>query len=417
MIIMKRKILNLSAVACSYLLVGGVGISHAVWDTSNAAPDTPAAGIIGSTPSGAVTYTALAALDDLGVTPTASTDSEIVRLVETTNPTNAGVGAAVSAGNAVAGANSGSTSGRMAALRSEKIYAKMGLAPEGPAGSTSSANALKAPGMWGVAVGTWGDQDEIDNDLGFDYDTYGLMFGYDHKMSDSWLLGVNFGYTNSDVDSGINANTDIDTFNIGIYSSNVFGNIYIDYGFMYSYNDGDSDRTIIDGVNSYNASGDPDSDVYTFYVQSGYEITSDNMIITPLLGFMYSTVDADGYTESDQGSGLGLTIKDSNDYFFSSTLGVKSEYFLNEELHLKGRLTWTHEYSGDLRHTTKARFNVAGATFFDSDGIDLDKDHFNIGIGVKYHVSDQISLDADYDYDFADDFDSHTGTLSLKYYF
>ena len=411
----KRKILNLSVLACSYMLIGGVDVSHAVWDTSDA--DLISDIDDSTTPSGGTTYKALCSLLDMGVPIAASTGEEITTLVQTTNPSNAGVGAVVSAGNAVAGANSGATSGRMAALRSERTYAKMGNSPVGPAGSTSSGNVLEESGIWGVAVGTWGDQDDIKGELGFEYDTYGFMFGYDHKMTNAWLLGVNFGYAYSDVDSGVDTNTDIDTYNIGIYSSNSFGQIYIDYGLMYSHNDGESDRTIIDGTNRYKAIGDPDSDVYTAYIEMGYEIPLNNMIITPLIGFMYSNVDSDGYTESDQGSDLGLTVKCSDDDFFSSTLGIKGEYFMTEELHLKGRLKWTHEFSDDLQHTTSARFNVAGSSYFDTKGIDLDENRFNVGIGVKYNLSNKLTLDADYDFDVADEFDSHTGRIGIKYYF
>lgn len=405
----KRKIINLSVLACSYMLIGGVDVSHAVWDTSDA--DLSA---IKSTPSGGTTFEALL---DLGIAPAAKTAAEITTLVRTTNPSNAGVGATVSAGNAVAGANSGAISGRMAALRSEKTYAKMGNSPVGPAGSTSSGNVLKESGTWGVAVATWGDQDDIKGELGFEYDTYGFMFGYDHQMSNVWLLGVNFGYAYSDVDSGVNTDTHIDTYSIGIYSSNSFNQIYIDYGLMCSHNDGESDRTIIDGANRYRASGDPDSDVYTAYIEMGYEIPLNNIIITPLIGFMYSNVDSDGYTETDQGSGLGLTVKCFDDDFFSSTLGIKGEYFMTEELHLKGRLKWTHEFSNDLQHTTSARFNVPGSSYFDTKGIDLDENRFNVGIGVKYNLSNKLSLDADYDFDVADEFDSHTGRIGIKYYF
>lgn len=401
---MKRKILSLSALACSYMLIGGVGVSHAVWDTS----------AISTSSSEDTTYTAIEDTTDLDTS--VYTNDQLTALVQTASPNNSGAGSSIAAGNAVAGANSGATAGRMASLRAEKTYAQMGNSPVGPAGSTSSGNVLQNPGQWGVVVGTWGDQDDIKGEKGFEYDTYGFMFGYDHKMSNAWLIGVNAGYANSDVDSGENTNTDIDTYNIGIYSSYSFDQIYIDYGVMYSYNDGDSDRTIIDIDRRIKASGDPDSDAYTFYIQMGYEIPYDNMIITPLIGLMHSSVNSDGYTESDQDTGFGLTVADSDDDFFSSTLGVKGEYFMSEELHLKGRVKWTHEFSDDLQHTTSARFN-AGSNFFPTDGIDLDQNRFNVGIGVKYNLSDKMTLDADYDYDWADEFDSHTGRIGIKYYF
>ena len=356
--------------------------------------------------------------DDLHAwyTDPGTTDEEKATFQSTASP--ATLGAGISAGiNVTSGANAGTTMTRMAALRSNSIYANLGYTPVGPAGNTSASNILRTPGSWGKVYGTWGDQDDMDNDLGFEYDVVGVMLGYDVQSSNNWLFGINAGYSNTDLDSGVNTNTDIGTINVGLYASYSKGQMYVDYGIMYNYGDIENDRTIL-GLTSIAAESYTDSDTWTAYVEAGQQYLFSNYILTPFIGVMYSNVAIDGYGEKASAPSSSLLIVDDDeDDFFSTTLGVKAEYFVDNVLHLKGRLSWSHEFSDDLESTTVARFNVAGSSFFDTKGIDLDKDRLGIGIGMKYQYSPEITFDLDYDLELAEDFDSHTGTIGMKYKF
>jgi outer membrane autotransporter protein len=321
--------------------------------------------------------------------------------------------------------------GRLDDLRSQSKYAKLGYTPVGPAGSTSTSVGYtpvstgsnpgvvaREPGSWGRVYGSWGDQDDIDNDLGFEYDVVGFMLGYDMYSANNWLFGVNGGYSYTDVDAGVNTDTDIDTISVGFYASYSDGPMYIDSGLMYSNGDIDGDRTIILGAQQVAASSSTDSDTYTAFVEIGYEIPSSKYILTPYVGAMYSKVETDGYTEKAPSQpSAGLVVDDSDDEFYSATLGIKGEYFVDKILHLKGRLSWSHEFSDDIESTTKARFNSAGTSFFSTDGIEVDDDRFGFGVGMRYQYSPQIRFDFDYDLELAEDFDSHTGTVGMKYIF
>ena len=347
----------------------------------------------------------------------ATTDEEKATFQSTASPANLGAG--ISAGvNVASGATAATTFERMANIRSDSMYAKLGHSPIGPAGNTSVSNILRAPGSWGKIYGIWGDQDDIDNKKGFDYDVTGIMLGYDVQSSNNWLFGINAGYSYIELDSGVNTDTDIDTINVGLYASYSKGQMYIDYGIMYSHGDIDNDRTIILGATSVRAESDTYSDAYTGYLEAGYEFPFSNYIITPFVGAMYSKVKVDDYDEKTPSMpSVGLIVDDVDDDFYSTTLGVKAEYFVDNILHLKGRVSWSHEFSDDLQSTTNARFNSPGTSYFKTDGIDLDEDRFGIGIGMKYQYSPEITFDLDYDLELAEDFDSHTGTLGMEYKF
>lgn len=375
-----KRLSNVCMLAGLATLIGGVGTSFAAWDTSNV-------------PVG-------------GLTPAQ---------LETVDPSNTGIGDATAVSAiAVTGVNTGATNGRMAALRSEKIYADMGLSPVGPAGPTSTGNVLEKPGVWGVFVGTWADQDDINGQRGFEYDTYGFMYGSDIQLSGDWIIGINAGYAETDVDSGLNTEIEIDTYTVGLYSSYSVDLMYIDYGAMYSFNDIDIKRQVNNLGTIENVTGYTSSDVLTLYAEMGCKHRYDNLILNPFLGVQQSSVDTDGYGE--RGSSLAMVVGDSDDEFFSSTLGVRGEFFVDQALYLKGRLAWNHQYSDDLRHATNARF-VGGGTFFTTEGIDLGQNHYTIGLGMKYMISSALSLNVDYDLDMADEFDAHTGRIGVKYTF
>lgn len=316
---------------------------------------------------------------------------------------------------AISGASASTTLGRMEALRSDSVYANLGYTPVGPAGTTSSSNILRAPGSWGKAYGSWGDQDDIDNHAGFEYDIVGVMLGYDVQSHPNWLFGVNAGYSYTDVDSGINTDTDIDTITVGLYASYSKDRMYIDYGIMYSNGDIDNDRTSTATGNKLTSY--TDSDTITGYIEAGYQYPFPNYTLTPFVGVAYSTIEIDNYSERLTGDADAHLVDETDDDFYSTTLGIKAEYFIDNILHLKGRLTWNHEYSDDLETTIKAAVSGAPTVYNESKGIDIDDDRFGLGIGMRYQYSPEITFDLDYDLELAEDFDSHTGTLGMKYKF
>ena len=314
---------------------------------------------------------------------------------------------------AISGASATTTLGRMEALRSDSTYANLGYTPVGPSGNTSSSNILRAPGSWGKAYGSWGDQDDMDGNLGFEYDIVGIMLGYDVQSHPNWLFGINGGYSYTDVDSGIDTDTDIDTITVGLYASYSKGQMYVDYGIMYSNGDIDNDRTSTTGtkLTSYT-----DSDTITGYIEAGYQYLFPDYTLTPFVGIAYSTIEIDDYAERLTTDPDAHLVKEIEDEFYNTTLGLKVEYFIDNILHLKGRLTWNHEFSDDLQSTIKAA-TASSPVYNKSEGIDIDDDRLGLGIGMKYQYSPDITFDLDYDLELAEDFDSHTGTIGMKYKF
>ena len=331
--------------------------------------------------------------------------------VATMNPANLGSG--ISAITKVASEGTMTTTlTRMATMRSTLGYIPVG------SGDASSTNALRSPGFWATAYGTWGDQDEIDHVFGYEYDVTGFMLGYDVQSSSNWLYGINMGFSFAGVDSGATTDTDVDTFNVGLYASYTQGLMYIDYGVMFSHGEIDNDRKIFTSSGWIGASSKTNSSAYTGYLEIGQHYPSSNYIITPFAGVMYTYAQIEDYgEEAPDFTAVGLLVDETDAEFFSTTLGVKGEYFVDNIFHLKGLVSWKYEHSDDLQSTTEARFNYAGSRYFESDGIDVDKDLFTVGVGMKYLYSPVIVFDLDYLLELADEFDSHTAALTIQYTF
>ncbi len=408
---MKKTVTNKLALAVTGVLVCA-GSASAGWDTSGVTippNDTAAAEAITELANSGPDSDLKDALNSwLTLTQTQTA-------IDTMSPGN--VISGTSSGVVVASSSSSSTAlDRVAALRSDKIYASLEDGPEGPAGPTGSDRVLDKPGLWGKLVGTTGDQDDIDGVSGYEYDVYGLMFGIDKEIDNNLLLGVNLGYLQTDVDSGVNTNTDIDNFVFGIYTSIHPGNWFLDLGMNYTNASLDSDRQVIVGSYTENIQGDTDGDTYSFFANYGYDFVYGTHVITPILGLQYSSSKVDGYTET--GGDSALQLDDNRQNLLNSTLGVKYEYVSCETMRWKGRLMWTHEFE-DTQSIVNTRYTGSGnnAAYFESKGIDVDEDRFSAGFGLKYYPSENISLDFDYDYEIADEFDSHSGSILFKYYY
>lgn len=407
---MKKK-LSCGALFVSALMVAGsVGTAHAAWDTT-VVTDVVEEDVVADEIIDLITLDP--ALDTTGLDT-----AQVAVLMETLQPS--AVATAVSAGaQATGAASAGTTLGRVAKLRSDALYARMQNAPAGPAGPTSSTNVPGATGIWGKAVGTKGDQDAIDGVEGYEFDTAGLVFGYDSQVHQNWLVGVNVGYIASDVDSGYNltANSDIDSWVAGLYGTYSRGIDYLDFGFSYIKGDISSERKVIQGATTFNVTGDTDSSTYVLFGNLGRNYIYNNQhILTPYLGAQWSTTSVDGYTETGTGA---LEFEKNDTSLFNTTLGVKYEYVVSDKTSLKARASWAHEWSNDLQSVVKSRFTAlgAGGAYFETRGIDVDADRFGFGLGAKFYMAQNVSMDLDYDLEMADEYISHTGSINFRYNF
>ncbi len=266
--------------------------------------------------------------------------------------------------------------------------------------------------VWLKAVGSKSDQDSIKGVSGYESTSIGFLGGYDRKISRTMRLGVGGGFIKSDVNSDtVGSKGDVKTYNMGVYSSYDHPDrrhpFYLDGVLL--YNRGDIDNSRAGGI-----TGDTYSNAFTLAAEYGYKgrITK-NFTLNPVLKLSSSLVDVKGYTEKGTGA---LEIDYSLDRFLSTTLGFKSSYQAGF-LTLGARALWEHEFSSDIRTTTKSR-NAGSTDSFDiTQGIDTGADRAILGTSVTIEGIGPASLTLGYDAKLGDEYLSHTGDLTFRYPF
>ncbi|OZA34938.1 MAG: hypothetical protein B7X82_02910 [Hydrogenophilales bacterium 17-64-65] len=238
---------------------------------------------------------------------------------------------------------------------------------------------------WAKGFGSQGEQDNVANMNGYDTEAYGLMLAYDKPLDNETRVGFGGGYANSSIDGNHSSgNTDIDSYQVTGYLHHEPGPWFVQAAVTAGVNDYESTRHIVfPGVNR-TATSDYSGQQYSGIVTVGKHYQVNETTITPLASLQATHLRVGSYTES--GAGAANLRVESQDYnFVQSTLGVKAERVIRSgsstfspEVHAK----WLH----DFRSTTmeqNAAFTGGGASF-NAQGIEQDRDLFNVGAGVTF---------------------------------
>jgi len=153
------------------------------------------------------------------------------------------------------------------------------------------------------------------------------------------------------------------------------------------------------------ADADYSGQAYTAFASTGFHLSAQEFIITPVASLQYTRMHIDDYTESGAGD-IDLKVE-SQDYDFLETgLGVKVErYFSSDDGRTsfvpEGHFNWFHELlNPDLEQT--AKYTAAGSSSFTTSGPDAADNLFNVGGGLNLLScacsATTWSLEAVYDY-------------------
>lgn len=306
---------------------------------------------------------------------------------------------------------------RLASLRTGAAYA-------------SAAGTGFATGNEGWRNSVWlrpftyiADQDARSGIAGYDAKTFGVAAGADVKFgeADNWTAGLALSYANSDIDGegAGNSDTDINSYQVTVYGDYTTSGWYVEGLVGYAYNSVDTARQITFGGLTRTAKGDYNADQYMARIGTGRPIkVGSNSFLTPSVGFQYTHVANDSYTETGAGA-LNLTVNPED---IDIALGiVGARYHVNVPTE-KGIVTpeirgsVSYDFAGDEAQSTStftgggAAFQVAGADVAELGG--------SIGAGLSYTTSDgRVTFGADYDAEFKADFLGHAGRIELKLHF
>jgi outer membrane autotransporter protein len=279
--------------------------------------------------------------------------------------------------------------------------------------------------VWMRGFGQWNTLDGDENAPGFDETQYGIIFGGDYAFDENWFLGIAGGYFNSDGDFndwGGRPGTDYDYDGLQLAAYGGYDNstYYLRGVISYGNYEGESNRLIAFQGSPIDPAGDPSSNTFSFYGETGYRFDLGAGNITPFAGLNLATATLESFTEDDpEGTGAALEIHDSDAESVASVLGLR---FDADMMMGSGILTpsvsvaWMHEFAD----TPEVDMSFAGAPSgadFTVVASDAARDSILVDAGAQFELNGAIDFGVFYNGQFSEDYTSNAITARLGYKF
>lgn len=286
--------------------------------------------------------------------------------------------------------------------------------------------------VWMRGTGQWTSLSGDDEAPGLDETQYSILFGADYSFDENWFAGIAGGYFNSNGDfedwggrSG--GSSEYDGLQIAAYGGYDNSTYYLRGVLAYGNYDGSVDRSIdttelVQGVGTAgHLSGDPSSDVFSFYGETGYRFAVGGAgNITPFAGLSLASATLDGFTESDgSDTGAALKVDNSDADSVASVLGLR----LDADMAMSSgvftpsvSVAWMHEF-GDTEQTVDASFADAPGSDFSVIGSEVARDSVLVDAGANFAMDDTFDLGVFYSGQFNENYSANAVSARLGYRF
>ena len=275
--------------------------------------------------------------------------------------------------------------------------------------------------FWFKPFGSYAKQGEHSDVMGYNANSYGLVFGVDGEISDTTRIGGAFAYATSNVDgesSTVKQSGDVDSYLLTAYGSHSLDAVTnVNFQAGYGVQRNDSKRVIaVGGLWSL-----PTSTATADYngwsanlgvgVERAYAINQSTTFI-PSVRADYIKVHNDGYNEKGAGV-LNLDVGSSKAE--SLVLGVdgKFDFAIDETSKITANLGIGYDVLNDQGSVTSAFVGGGGA--FTTDGTDQSPWVYRGGLGYVMSKTKSLELSVRYDIEGrSSDFTNQTGSLNLR---
>lgn len=234
---------------------------------------------------------------------------------------------------------------------------------------------------------SFGDKEDVADELGFDFNTNGITAGVDYRFSDVQIVGGAVGIVQSDSDfNGSRGNTDIRGLSLLAYSTYYLSqSSYLEAVISLGKNDFDNSRNIVAGPINVIARGDTKGTEATIGLGAGYDFSQGAYSFSPYGKINYVRTEIDGYSENSN-TGLELTYGSQDAKSLSTTIGGQLTYAMSKNFGVilpTLRFDWTHEFEDDSRFITASFLNDPTQGKFNIKTASPDRDHLKLGIGAS----------------------------------
>lgn len=267
--------------------------------------------------------------------------------------------------------------------------------------------------LWATGIGAWSSIDYGSSDM--DSNFYAGLIGAEVDVADSTKIGVFFGAGTTENKAG-SFKAESNDIHVGLYGlTNVEDIASIHYGFIYTHQSVDANRTLtVKDLAGYNKwSGD--ADVTQIFAEAAFKgFNTAAYSVEPYFGLAWIHAESDGYSESVGGMTF-ITNPEDQDLQVSS-LGIRAGVPFSlgaAKVTLKGDLAWNH-FFGDTE--AEARMNLAGSGTALIKGGEL-SDMATVGLGVEAQLSKTATFGLSYTGAYDGDVTMHGLRANLRFAF
>ena len=276
--------------------------------------------------------------------------------------------------------------------------------------------------FWFKPFGSYAKQGEHSDVMGYNANSYGLVFGVDGEISDTTRIGGAFAYANSNVDSEsstVKQSGDVDSYLLTAYGSHSLDAVTnVNFQAGYGVQRNDSKRVIaVGGLWALPTTSTATADYNGWSVNLGVGVerafaVNQSTTFIPSVRADYIKVHNDGYNEKGAGV-LNLDVGSSKAE--SLVLGVdgKFDFAIDETSKLTANLGIGYDVLNDQGSVTSAFVGGGGA--FATDGTDQSPWVYRGGLGYVMSKTKSLELSVRYDIEGrSSDFTNQTGSVNLR---
>lgn len=255
-----------------------------------------------------------------------------------------------------------------------------------------------------LGVWTKGTYNKTKHHKSFTGETFAGSVGFDTDLNHSVILGVGYSFGDTNVDLRTH-DVDIDSHTLFVYGQYRNSDWFVNGTIAYTMSKYDWNKNVF-GINN-----NPSYHVNSLseQIMGGYHFDNG---ITPTLGLRYLDVHQDSYSD-------GITsVAATDSKYLTGVAGVDYKYtwiaphtsvFWNPELHVAA----TYDMVSDS-DTAIVMIPGAAAYAVDVDNLSRLGGEFGVGISAEYYY---LTVSLNYDLNLHRDYQSHTGSLKVKYKF
>ncbi|MBN1688446.1 MAG: autotransporter domain-containing protein [Candidatus Omnitrophica bacterium] len=278
-----------------------------------------------------------------------------------------------------------SLQGRMNYLRSKTFHPNPHLPGEGDFG------------FFIDGYGDFGNQEKTDHQPGYRYASGGTSGGFDYRLRENLIAGLDLGYTHTHSDVGRSGGEmNVESLSYGIYGTTFLNDFYLNLHSGFFSHFYDSDRQIEFGSLSREAKGETYGQQWDLFLGTGYEFHTEKWTLGPTATFQYSKIWIQDFTETRAGS-LNLEIRDQRAESLQLGFGWRAE----GHFYVKGRkvipeafISYQHEFSNDSR-AIHASLKDTGVVF-DVETDDPSRNFMVTGTGLTVKLAESVAFQVGY---------------------